>query len=247
MEFSVGNAFGVSLRVWIRNLIPFTILSAIVHLPVWIWLYFIFKGEPTADKIRLIQAFEEYGGLVTFVLNMFLTATFTFGVVMELRGTRASLGRSVRVGLGRLLPATGAAVLALLASCAGLILLIVPGVIIYCALYVAVPASVVERPGIIGALRRSQELTKGRRWQVFGLLLLAFVALAAVAFLVGIVMDPPTGDEVTWASLRTSAIVNSGFEVFYSSFLSVVAAVTYTQLRLSKDGTDVSELARVFD
>ncbi len=42
-------------------------------------------------------------------------------------------------------------------------------------LYVAVPVCVIEKQGVIASLSRSRALTKGYRWQIFGLFLLVMV------------------------------------------------------------------------
>lgn len=247
MDFSVGNALGTSLRVWFRNLIPFTLLTVVIHLPMWIWLWTILGGDPTMAKADQLQAYGRYGTWIGLLLNMFLTSTLTFGVVMELRGDRASIGRSITVGLTRFLPALGVTVLAIILAMLGLVLIIVPGIIIYCMLYVAVPASVIERPGIIGALKRSAALTKGDRAQIFGMLLVFFFTLFMVGLVSGVVTGVRTPDEVTWASLRHQVILNAGIEAVTSTFMAVLAAVTYAQLRASKEGTTADELARIFD
>ena len=52
----------------------------------------------------------------------------------------------------------------------------IPGLIIYTVLWLVVPVAVVERPGIVASLRRSSMLTKGYRWQIFGMVLILGVA-----------------------------------------------------------------------
>jgi uncharacterized membrane protein len=53
-----------------------------------------------------------------------------------------------------------------------MVLLIVPGLILYTMWFVGFPACVVERLGPWTSLRRSRELTKGYRWKVLALALL---------------------------------------------------------------------------
>ena len=57
----------------------------------------------------------------------------------------------------------------------GIVLLIVPGVWLGTIWGLALPALLVERTGVFGALGRSRALVRGRFWAVLGLLVLAFL------------------------------------------------------------------------
>jgi hypothetical protein len=70
----------------------------------------------------------------------------------------------------------------------GLFLLIVPGLILITIWAVVAPAIVVEHKGVIDAFGRSRELVRGNGWNVFGVIVLAFLILVAfyiVASLIG--------------------------------------------------------------
>lgn len=245
MDFSASTAIGTTFRVWFRNLLPFTFLGVVLHLPLWLWLWTILRGQPTPEKIEQIEAYDTYGGTAYLLINMFLTSTFTYGVVMELRGRRASMGRSVSVGLARFLPALGVTLLVIIATLLGLVLIVIPGVIVFCMFCVAVPASVVERPGLLGAMRRSRELTMGHKAEIFGLLLIGYFALMLLGFIVGAVTGG--AEEQTWESLRGEVITEAVIELFSNSLMAVGAAVVYVQLRTRKEGSSIDELARVFE
>ena len=173
MEFSVGNALGTSFRVWFRNFVPFTLLSVIVHLPIIILWWSVIAGNFAGSPDDLTRNFAIAFGS-GFLLQGLLISTVVYGVVMELNGKRASFMDCVVVGLKRFLPAVLVTILFILAIGVGLIVLIVPGVIIACVLWVSIPASVIEKPGIGGAFSRSATLTSGYRGQVFGLALLVW-------------------------------------------------------------------------
>lgn len=86
------------------------------------------------------------------------------------------------------LPAIGIGILTGLGVILGLILLVVPGLMLMTIWVVALPVELNERVGVIPAIEESGELTKGVRWQVFGLLIVTgvfFVALSALASGIG--------------------------------------------------------------
>jgi hypothetical protein len=106
----------------------------------------------------------------------------------------------------------------------GFILLIVPGLILLTIWAVVVPATVVERPGIIEAFGRSRELVRGNGWPVFGVLVILFlIQAAATAILVAIFIG--IGDFAGYAigSLIASTLL--------APLTALAASVMYFELR----------------
>jgi lipid-A-disaccharide synthase-like uncharacterized protein len=71
----------------------------------------------------------------------------------------------------------------------GFILLIIPGLILIVIWSVVAPVIVLERPGVFEAFGRSRELVRGNGWNVFAVILLVFVAVAAVSVAAGLATD----------------------------------------------------------
>jgi uncharacterized membrane protein len=69
----------------------------------------------------------------------------------------------------------------------GFILLIIPGLILMVIWSVVAPVTVLERPGPFAAFGRSRELVRGNGWQVFGVIVLVFVAVAVLSLAAGLV------------------------------------------------------------
>jgi hypothetical protein len=184
------------------------------------------------------------GSLVLWVVEV---GAVTYGAVRWLNGERAPLARMVGVGFRRGLPVVGTGFLVWLVTIAGFFLLLVPGVLFLVAACVAIPAAVVERPGLVGAIRRSFDLTRGSRWALFaaglviGVLQAVLSAVVQAAFLLFAAVIPPA-----WAFGATMVASQVGNALF--SVLPIVAiAVCYHDLRLAKEGADTAELARVFE
>jgi hypothetical protein len=71
------------------------LLTIVIHLPMWIWLWTILGSDDPGQGRPAAEPTARYGTWIGLLLNfMFLTSTLTFGVVMELRGDRATIGRS---------------------------------------------------------------------------------------------------------------------------------------------------------
>src|SRR5262245_55858908 len=115
----------------------------------------------------------------------------------------------------------------------GLILLIIPGLILYAMWFVAVPACVVERLGPWTSLRRSRDLTKGHRWKLCGLALLPIIPSLGITFGLATAAGPIVGPIISWFC--------SGI---WAALAAVVGAVTYHDLRVVKD---IERTMDVFD
>ena len=91
--------------------------------------------------------------------------------------------RSVEPVFWRLL---GVSLLFGLGVAIGFVLLIIPGLILIVIWAVVAPVMVLERPGVFAAFGRSRELVRGNGWNVFGVLVVVFVAVVAVSLVVGL-------------------------------------------------------------
>jgi hypothetical protein len=134
------------------------------------------------------------------------------------------------------------AVVAMLAVAVGLVLLIVPGVLVNLALWLAIPVAVVERTGVLASLKRSRALTSGHLGTIFGILFLvnAFGRAASKAVELSI---PSLQDVSIWLAFGVSQLAVA----VLMGLPAVACAVAYHDLRALKEGTDTSELAKVFE
>ncbi len=216
----VGEVVRTGLRVWTQNLVPFVLIAIAIYIPAAI-LWLLLPG-PTWYLVMIP---------VAMVLNALVGSTLTYAVVMELRGTRPAFRDCLSIGGARAVTVIGVVMLSILAIFGASMLLVVPGVIVMCNLYVAVPVSVVESSGVMASLRRSRELVIGHRGAIFGIMILTLLVTWGISELGRSLF----GDD-------TRAIVVIGVNVLTGSLTAVMAAVAYTQLRHIKDGTQVPAL-----
>jgi len=248
--FGVGNVLATGFRIWIKNFIPFMLITALIYSPVLIWGISGVQGEMTLDRIESVSKMQLGIAGLTVLLNILVSAALTYGVVMELQGQRASIGACITTGLVRFLPALGTGILSVLCIAGGAILLLIPGLIVFCMLYVATQVTVIERPGMLGALKRSRELTKGHKLEIFGLLFILGLLGFGVGKVFQAVTMPHFGDgaylEENLRNLSTYMYMNLAQQMILGSLGAVMASVAYYFLRAEKEGTSASELAAVF-
>ncbi len=236
-RFTLGKVLATGVRVWGTNLVPFLVITALVLAPIAAWGIWFTGAEHTAHEIRVYRL--EASGL-RFVLDAMTQAALTYGVVMELQGRRATIGACISTGLVRFFPVLGVAILTTLFWILGLFALNVPGIVLYCVMYVAIPSSVIERPGLFGAIKRSGELTEGHRLEIFALAVIVIGGVFGLNRLLP--MHPRTVAEAQQAQSLRLAI-----EVLYDSLAATLNAVAYFYLRQEKEGTTAAELAKVFE
>jgi len=122
-------------------------------------------------------------------------------------------------------------------------LLVIPGIIVFVITAAAVPAVVVERPGIWGSIKRSAELTKGNRWRVFALLVIFYIVIMGMAWVLGLFGLPILVPDGTVFAI----IVLYAWSGITTTFFAVFGAVLYHDLRIAKEGVSTEQIAAVFD
>ena len=178
--------------------------------------------------------------LITILFSFILQAALVRASILDLRSEPVELGPILLESLSLVLPMIGMTFVMGIAVIFGMILLIVPGIILFCMWIVAVPVLVGERRGVFGSLERSAELTKGSRWWIFLLLILYVVAGAIVSALSGFA-GIATGDSSV-ASLIVNLLVTS----VTGMVASAMVASLYIELRALKEGAGAGGLAEIF-
>jgi hypothetical protein len=167
--FSVGEVLGTSFSIFFRNLPAFLLMAVLIYSPLFVYAMTTNPLDMTMNEIVWMGIILALGGLV---LQNLLTAAVTYGVVEQMAGRHAGVGKSMAVGLRCMLPTFGLFIVMMICIALGFLALFIPGLIVMCMLYVAVPALVIEQNGIGRALSRSAHLTKGYRWSMFALVIL---------------------------------------------------------------------------
>jgi hypothetical protein len=186
------------------------------------------------------------------VLGTVLSGLLAAVVTQDVLGVRITARQALTRLRGRIWALLGLAVVSTVLQTLGLIVLAVPGIWLWGLWAVAVPAMVVERTTIRGALARSRQLVTGMWWRVWGIRALAYL----LASLLGIVVSVPflaLASAVTGSGgLLTSS--TSGSPAVYVLIISVgsvlsatltepvragIDALLYVDLRMRREGLDI--------
>jgi hypothetical protein len=187
-------------------------------------------------------------GLVSAIAGFILQAAIVYGVIADLNGRRAEFADCLSSGLRNWFWLLLLAIVIAICEVFGFILLIVPGLMMAVAWMVAVPAQVVERTGVFGAMSRSAELTRGHRWAIFGLLVIYLIASGVVQTAVtGVVAALAVGLSPSTAQAATHLVVQPLLSVVTSLVGAAGVASIYYELRSTREGIGPEALAAVFD
>lgn len=243
--FSIGRVLSRGFEVLRRNAASFGTLAAMFTLPPL--LFGLFGGVETAyiephpgdrDGAATFSVGIVALVLLWVMLYFLVFAALTHGTICDLRGRPAGLGASLSWALTRLFPVIGISVIASVAAGLGLLLLVIPGLFLITVWWIAVPASVVERTGVFASLDRSFNLTRGYRWQVFGIIVIVQIGQFAAERLAVALL--------AWAPYF-SAFAEIVITIAFTAYIAVVTAVCYHDLRIIKEGVGIDDIAKVFD
>lgn len=227
----IFNIFGAGFM-------PFVSLALIVQSPILIFsLLGPAKAATTTQAFILASA---GASLITSCLTMVASAALVYGVFQGLRGESMSLEKCFHIALSHWLPILGLSILTGLAIGLSTLLLIIPGIIVACGLYVAAPVLMVEKRGVADCMDRSWDLTHGYKFNIFFVALCLLVIQGAIGFALGLaVVKVP----IPFVATVIDFLVTG----FGTALSAVASAVVYHDLRGFREGLGEDELAAVFD
>jgi len=256
-QFSIGRVVERAFTAFTANFVAYAVVAVIfVALPTaavaWFQRDFMVEASGATPGLGLFSSpigWCEWLGVQLFHIAMAAAAqaAIIYGVITGLSGRKAALGEMLSKGLGSWWP------LVLIGICTGVmtglgyLLILVPGIMLAIRWLVAIPAQVMESRGVFASMGRSAELTKGNRWSIFGLLIVTFLIMIAIELVVGLVVAPGVA--------LAGALNSTAFQLIAAPVLSLVVtplfaagiASLYFELRSTKEGVGVDQLASVFD
>ena len=252
----VGNLISEAFSLFVKNAGPLILIGAIPSV-VSVLLNLSVYGPIVFDSLAAFNDPLSYAEatnvglfwqialpLIGLVLYAVITGATTRAAFEAKMGNPIRVGECFMTAANCLVPLTICMLVVLLVAILGLYLLIIPGLYIMAMWSSVVPAIVVERIGF-GSFGRSYTLTKGYRWPMVGfwvLVLLILIVMSLVA----------AGMQLILIGFGTVGI---GLTVLFSTVVgaviyglsSVFSALAYARLRQIKEGTAVSDLAKVFE
>jgi hypothetical protein len=231
-DFRIGRVLNRAWDILAPNAPLFIGITFIVALPSLLYLV----RDPRLPGYIPLFLIAVFGGIV---VNAIGQAVLLFGAFQQLRGEPVRMGEAVQRALARFFPLIGVGILSGLGFILGFIFLVVPGLILITMWSVAIPVCLVEGLGSGASLTRSSELTKGHRWQIFGIIILLGIISAVVGGLIGFVLST--------AGLVVAALAKVIWTAVWTAYWNCALIMIYHDLRVAKEGVDTEQIAAIFD
>ena len=252
-KLDIGRVIRQGFSTWFDHFFGFFLLALVLTLPVLpLELAPVLSmGEGSTTTVDMVWLISIVGGFLRVLAGYLLTGIVVFTVFHSLQGQSRSITQSLSTVLENLLSLTGIAIILTLLIGAGLALCFVPGVYLALIFVVAVPALVVERLGVVQALKRSNELTRGNRGEIFGIYIAYFLLYAGILLITFILrlmvsIAFAEGTHISTVSVSTTGLVLMGFleygmDALMMPLQATLAAIIYHDLRQIEEERDQGE------
>jgi Membrane domain of glycerophosphoryl diester phosphodiesterase len=210
----------------------------------------VYLGRATSIRAAYRKVFGRFWRLVGLIITVGL---MIFGIMFAIMVTTMMVFGIVAAAIGSA-GGTGALaasimVISMLAAFGGAFAAVAYVGMLFA---VSIPALMVENQQVPTAIRRSVELTRGKRWSIFmGVLLTIMISYAAVMFfqgpfLLATVFLGMKGNVPIWLSLVTALSGAAGGAVS-SPLIMIVLVTFYYDLRIRKEAFDLQHMMATLD
>ncbi len=259
-ELGVGRILGGTFDLYFKN---FPLMFGIVFIPYLIYTLLVLNPvseqlmPSTIDPMASLTSSLAIAGLSGFLVILLQAVVVRMSISLH-TGRGAQLGEAIRGAVTGFLPILILGIIAGIATMVGFLLVIVPGLYVLALLYVYVPAIVFEKAGF-SALGRSEELTKGYRWVIVGIILILIVLNWILSAIYSAVIFTSVMDigEITSGSTNPAAIaaatpwwltiVSAAFQAAVLPIGLIASGLVYARLREIKEGGLTTDLMKVFE
>ncbi|MEM7235091.1 MAG: hypothetical protein AAF517_23135 [Planctomycetota bacterium] len=241
MRRTVGENIGLCFSVAMGSIGRLLAISALFSLPSLVLGLVVANLQSGGAGDREALELAAMVGLFTLPLALVcgpIQQVASVLIVAEsFTGQKRYLGECFSVALSRFFPVLILSMMWGLIITIGAFLLIIPGLIFLVWYSVSAVALVLEDLSATDSLSRSKELTAGRRWEVFALVLVFF----GLSFVIGV-----GAATVSVLFVEQDSILSATIEwvvgLFVGCIFSVFPVVLYFDLRTDKDALDLDQV-----
>ncbi len=243
---TIGEILGTSFKVYRKRWGTLIAVAGVLILPYAVLYPILMESPPSLTAAATVEELQQVLSamapwlIIRLLIIAIILSAISRTVVEAYVGVESPWRQHAAAAISRMVAIAVVSILFWAAVTAGSALFVVPGLYMLVALCACLPVLMVEGGGPLPAMSRSWRLTSGRRWGVFGVLLIStalvlFVEIAG-GLLLGMVTVPLLGDFGFWVASEIAWLVAQ-------PFIGVVLAVTYLDLRVRKEDLDTGYLS----
>ncbi len=253
-KLSFGELLGEAFNLYFDNFITFLVLSLLSFVPSILFTLFSDPGSTNRGLTVLIF-------FVFFIIaNTLSTALIIEIVSKKYLKKHEGLKQYIRNVIPFILPVIGLSILQILViGVPGFLLILLHPVMLFLYIFPAIyfimgfllsaQALIVEDEGIIDAMKRSLFLTKGKKVELFGYLLLAGICNFGIQQFLTHVLTPMLFRNVYSKGILLLAYFGVSYlsQAFVAGIMSCIYILFYFKQRIDKEGFDLEHLVDQFD
>lgn len=245
----LGEKLDAAFSLYRRNFFTLIAIVAVVVVPFQLLNVAL---SPAADLFEPDTQDFNGGALLMllvlqvlgFVANTLATGSATKAIADDYLGEVPDWLDSIKYGFSRLWPLVLGSILFGIGIFIGLVLLIIPGIILWVSWSIWVPAVIVEDMSATAALGRSNQLVGGSRWSVFGYFIVVYVIVWLISAVVTATLGALIFGGLDGAALTAaSAVIGIALALFTTPFVVAATVVLYFDQRVRREAFDVAHLA----
>ena len=244
-ELNTNEIFSTAFNLYLDNFVPLFLIAVVSGLPGFLYsqynMHRVLSGEAMGPS---------FGMLITLLVT---TVGYTLGTGLTIElVSKKFLGKSQTMGeyisniTPFLLPIVGLAILEGLVVGLGFLLLIIPGVVLYMGLSLSSQVLIIERSGVVDSMKRSWELAKGHKGEIFGFLFVMGLITFAISAVLKFVLMPMLDLGNIQSNLMAHGIVDYLFSAVINPMASCLLILIYFNLRIKKEGFGLEHMVDQF-
>lgn len=223
----------------------FITCSAIAYAPLLLFRLFA-VGDPSRfldpeSATRQPDLWRLAGGsfLITWLTFSLMSAVIQACAAQVYLGGDIDVGAAVRQALPRAPQVLGAAVIRFVLMVVAFVALIFPVLYVVARYFAVTPIIVLEGRGVSDALRRSAELSAGRKWHILNTLGLVAIIYYVLLFGFSVV--------ASLAGFVASTVVAAAVTVLVYPVVAITEALLYYDARIQSEGLDIELMLSALD
>ena len=233
--------FEASVTIYRKRLRTLVTTAAVLVLPYAVLYAFlaepvpVLPSEPTVEELREILTALGPWMLIRLFIATVMFAAVIRTVVETYVGIESSWQRSTVAAINRLPALAVVTVLFWSGTILGWMFLLIPGIFLLVSWSACLPVLIIEGADPVSAMLRSWRMTSGRRWSLFG----ALVVASLLVFLAGTLAYIVAGAVLVIVQGHFGLLLASEIAwVLVQPFIGVVLGVLYLDLRVRKEDLD---------
>jgi hypothetical protein len=238
-KYSFGETLGKGINLYLDNFIPIVLVSIICDIPTVILTINTSRPEVTLDASYFIKLFLNMG--ISIVIGAILSGFIIHLVSKKFLETIPDSPKSVSISfLPLILPVIGLSIIMGIIVLLGFILLFIPGIILALGFSIATQVLVIEKRNIFESIKRSWDLTKGKKSELFAIYvvssLIVYVPLIILVAILAFLLK----------ELEILTYLNALISALIMPVIPCILVVVYFNLRIEKEGFNIEHLAQQF-